>query len=90
MRLIDADELLKKLKYSTSNTKEENDTITVMRLMIKEQPTAYDICEVVSQIVKSAKRRKCDKLMCTKDCRTCHYAWMVQEIVDIVDGGGKK
>lgn len=43
MRLIDADDFIKKFSYAKANTKEENLMCAVVRRMIKEQPTAFDM-----------------------------------------------
>lgn len=42
MRLIDADELIKKFKYSDAHTEDENVWCATFRRMIKEQPTVDD------------------------------------------------
>lgn len=50
MRLIDADEFIKKFGYSAYNTKDEKIMCATVRRMIKEQPTAYDIDNVVEEL----------------------------------------
>lgn len=42
MRLIDADEFIKKFSYAKANTEEENIMCATVRRMVKEQPTAFD------------------------------------------------
>lgn len=51
MRLIDADELLKKFSYGgVADTEEDKAWITTIRRTIKAQPTKYDIDKVVEQL----------------------------------------
>lgn len=53
MRLIDADEFIKKFSYAKANTEEENTMCATVRRMVKEQPTAYDMENVLEQLEKS-------------------------------------
>ena len=53
MRLIDADEFIKKFSYAKANTEEENTMCATGRRMVKEQPTAYDMENVLEQLEKS-------------------------------------
>ena len=53
MRLIDADEFIKKFSYAKDNTQEENTMCATVRRMVKEQPTAYDMENVLEQLEKS-------------------------------------
>lgn len=50
MRLIDADDFIKKFRYADANTEEENIMCATVRRMIKEQPTSYDVDKVVEQL----------------------------------------
>lgn len=50
MRLIDADEFIKKFSYAKANTVEENMMCATVRRMVKEQPTAYDVDKVLEQL----------------------------------------
>ena len=49
MRLNDADEFIKKFSYAKDNTQEENTMCATVRRMVKEQPTAYDMENVLEQ-----------------------------------------
>lgn len=55
-RLIDADKLIKKFNYAKANTEEENIMCATVRKMIREEPTAFDVDEVVEQL-KELKMR---------------------------------
>ena len=55
MRLIDADDFIKKFSYAKANTKEENLMCAVVRRMIKEQPTAFDVDKILKELVKQKK-----------------------------------
>lgn len=50
MRLIDADDFIKKFSYAKANTVEENVMCATIRRMIKEQPIAFDVDKVVEQL----------------------------------------
>lgn len=50
MRLIDADEFIKKFKYASADTEEQKIMCMTVRRMINEQPTAYDVDTVVNQL----------------------------------------
>lgn len=52
MRLIDADELIKKFRRLETNTEDENNMFSIARRMIKEEPTAFDVDKVVERIEK--------------------------------------
>lgn len=49
-RLIDADKFIKKFNYAKANTEEENIMCATVRRMIREEPTAFDLDEVVEQL----------------------------------------
>lgn len=53
MRLIDADDFIKKFSYAKANSEEENEMCATVRRMIKEQATA---CE---KEVQHARYKKC-------------------------------
>lgn len=55
-RLIDADKFIKKFNYAKANTEEENIMCATVRRMIREEPTAFDLDEVVEQL-KQLKTR---------------------------------
>lgn len=50
MRLIDADEFIKKFSYAKANTEEENIMCATVRRMVKEQPTAFDVEKVLDEL----------------------------------------
>ena len=50
-RLIDADDFIKKFNYAKANTEEENIMCATVRRMIQEQPTSFDIDEVVESLM---------------------------------------
>lgn len=50
MRLIDADEFIKKFSYAKANTEEENIMCATVRKMVKEQPTAFDVENIIKQL----------------------------------------
>lgn len=50
MRLIDADDFIKKFSYAKANTEDENLMCATVRRMIKEQPTVFDVDKVVEQL----------------------------------------
>lgn len=56
MRLIDADELIKKFKYSDAHTEDENVWCATFRRMIKEQPTVENKKQV--EEVRADERAK--------------------------------
>lgn len=50
MRLIDADEFIKKFRYAEADTEDEKNMCATVRRMIKEQPTAFDAEKVIKQL----------------------------------------
>lgn len=60
MRLIDADKLMQKLNeyfYDTTNPaarRAAHDTMALCQSLVDEQPTAYDVDNVVKQLEKAA------------------------------------
>lgn len=84
MRLIDADELIKKFRYAEADTDEEKDMCAAVRRMIREQPTAYDVDKIVNALER-------DKFV---DCETIlsdvhqGYNAGLSRAIEIVKGGG--
>ena len=50
MKLIDADDFIKKFSYAEANTEEENTMCATVRRMVKEQPTAFDVEKVLEKL----------------------------------------
>lgn len=50
MKLIDADDFIKKFSYAEANTEEENTMCATVRRMVKEQPTAFDVENIIKQL----------------------------------------
>lgn len=56
MRLIDADKLIKKIdRYTRTNNVEFNIACKYIIEVVKEQPTAFDVDEVVEQLEEKSK-----------------------------------
>lgn len=94
MRLIDADDFIKKFRYAKANTEEENIMCATVRRMVKEQPTAFDTEKVVEQLEESrgyiATPKYCND-MCgdsTCDGRNC-FQCCLDYLINIVKRGGK-
>lgn len=96
MRLVDADELIKKFRRSETNTENENHMCSVARRMIKEEPTAFDVDEIVARIeeIKKKKYGACSE----EDCDNCKYwreCWdgemggflALDKVLEIIKGG---
>ena len=97
MRLIDAEEMIKRLQEW--NTKDAMDTALFNFALhrILEQPTAYDVDEVVKQI-EDVREKEC--VACTDtDCGYCKYSkecWdgemgdklALDKAIEIAKGGG--
>lgn len=95
MRLIDADEFIKKFSYAKANTEEENIMCATVRRMVKEQPTAFDAKKVVEQLEESrgyiATPKYCNG-MCgdsTCDGRNC-FQCCLDYLINIVKRGGRE
>lgn len=67
MRLIDADEFIKKFRYAEADTEDEKIMCATVRRMIKEQPTAFDVENVVSNLEQLKLGGACE------DCGYCEY-----------------
>ena len=72
MRLIDADELIKKFRRSETNTEDENYMCSVVSRMIKEEQTAFDVDKVV-ECIEDIKRNE-DGAWSEQECRYCKYS----------------
>ena len=60
MRLIDADDFIKKFSYAEANTEEENTMSATVRRMVKEQPTAFDVEKVLEQLEEEREQSYVD------------------------------
>lgn len=84
MRLIDADDFIKKFSYAKANTKEENLMCAVVRRMIKEQPTDFDLDKAISEL----KRDKFVESECILSDVHQGYNAGLSRAIEIVKGGG--
>ena len=93
MRLIDADKLLETLQDlepHCDNKKYENWMLKMLRCympqIINDEPTAYDVDEVVQELELIRAKKTCNKEKCdTKElCRIC----VVDDAIEIVKAGG--
>ena len=89
-RLIDADDFIKKFNYAKANTEEENIMCATVRIMIKEQPTAFDVDKVVERL-KELKMRYYLTIANTgdkdKDYAYENIANTIDKAIEIVKGG---
>ena len=86
MRLIDADDFIKKFRYAKANTEEENIMCATVRRMVKEQPTAYDVEEVVKEL-KELKMRYYLTIANTGDAdKDCAYLNTLYKSIFVVLG----
>lgn len=60
MRLIDADEFIKKFSYAKANTEEENIMCATVRRMVKEQSTAFDVENIIEQLKEEGEQSYVD------------------------------
>ena len=81
-RLIDADEFIKKFRYTKANTEEENIMCATVRRMVKEQPTAFDVDNVVSDLEQLKLDGACEY------CGYCKYL-NIDMAIEIVKRGGR-
>nr|DAF92898.1 MAG TPA: Cas system-associated protein [Siphoviridae sp. ctX5W26] len=72
MRLVDADELIKKFRQAEINTENENNMFSIARRMIEEEPTVFDVDKVVERI-EDIKRNE-DGACSEQECRYCKYS----------------
>jgi hypothetical protein len=90
-RLIDADKFIKKFNYAKANTEEENIMCATVRKMIREEPTAFDLYEVVEQL-KQLKTRYFLTIANTGD-KKLDIAYenvgnVLDRVIEIIKGGG--
>lgn len=92
MRLIDADEFIKKFRYAEANTEDEKIMCATVRRMIKEQPTAFDVEKVVREL-RDLKMRYYLTIANTgdadKDCAYLNIANAIDKAIEIVKRGGR-
>lgn len=89
-RLIDADKFIKKFNYAKANTEEENIMCATVRRMIREEPTAFDLDEVVKQL-KQLKMRYFLTIVNTGD-KKLDIAYenvgnVLDRVIEIIKGG---
>lgn len=89
-RLIDADKFIKKFNYTKANTEEENIMCATVRRMIREEPTAFDLDEVVEQL-KQLKMRYFSTIANTGD-KKLDIAYenvgnVLDRVIEIIKGG---
>ena len=90
-RLIDADKFIKKFNYAKANTEEENIMCATVRKMIREEPAAFDLDEVVEQL-KQLKTRYFLTIANTGD-KKLDIAYenvgnVLDRVIEIIKGGG--
>lgn len=90
-RLIDADDFIKKFNYAKANTEEENIMCATVRRMIREEPTAFDLDEVVEWL-KQLKIRYFLTIANTGD-KKLDIAYenvgnVLDRVIEIIKGGG--
>lgn len=90
-RLIDADKFIKKFNYAKANTEEENIMCATVRRMIREEPTAFDLDEVVEWL-KQLKMRYFLTIANTGD-KKLDIAYenvgnVLDRVIEIIKGGG--
>ena len=92
MRLMDADEFIKKFRYAEANTEDEKIMCATVRRMIKEQPTAFDVEKVVREF-RDLKMRYYLTIANTgdadKDCAYLNIANAIDKAIEIVKRGGR-
>lgn len=92
MRLIDADEFIKKFSYAKANTEEENIMCATVRKMVKEQPTAFDVEKVLNEL----KHEESEALRRYSESKGTSYAFSDKcscdnwtKAIEIVKRGGR-
>lgn len=93
-RLIDADEFIKKFRYTKANTEEENTMCATVRKMVKEQPTAFDVDNVVADLEQLKLDGACE---CCGYCKYLNECWdgdmseehTIDMAIEIVKRGGR-
>lgn len=87
-RLIDADKLINKLKeYTRTNNVEFNGACRNIIEVVKEQPIAFDVDEVVEQIEEIGDRL-CNSVKCNKNCADCEHGCLMRGITEAIKAGG--
>ncbi len=91
MRLIDADELVKRFKELKGTDSLANLFITDVIKEIKKKPTAYDVDKVVERLEELTQNEI--KLLCehesdTKDMQAMRGHNILQDAIKIVKSGG--
>ncbi len=94
MRLIDADEFIKKFRYAEANTEDEKIMCATVRRIIKEQPTAFDVEDVIEQLNKELELADKEKLRCAMENilqfdEAKGYARGIACAIEIVKRGGR-
>lgn len=95
MRLIDADELIKRIKEQKEKetgayTKGVNSGLNIVKSILNDKtqtPTAYDIDKVVEELEK-AKDGDCEHMTCEYSDECC-YVDGLNKAIEIVKAGGK-
>lgn len=89
MRLIDADEFIKKFRYAEANTEDEEVMCATVRRMIGEQPTAYDVDKVLEQLHRISDEAEDEISVCEKEYCLYHDGFSdgADEAIEIVKGG---
>ena len=91
MRLIDADDLIKKFRYGETDTEEQKLINMSVRKIIKGQPTAYDQGRVIEQLedIKSLVpvNRILDDIV-NKKQKELGMLMAYEKAIEIVRGGG--
>ncbi len=94
MRLIDADEFIKKFRYAEADTEDEKIMCATVRRMIKEQPTAFDAEKVIALLEEELKLADDEKARCIKENpiqfdSAKGYAHGIAVAIEIVKRGGR-
>lgn len=94
MKLIDADDFIKKFSYAEANTEEENTMCATVRRMVKERPTAFDVEKVVALLEEELKLADDEKARCIKENpiqfdSAKGYAHGIAVAIEIVKRGGR-
>lgn len=98
MRLIDADKFVEKLGecfYDTTNPaarRAAHDTMALCQSLVEEQPTAYDVDQIVERLIDINEDDDiCEKFK-NKDRRHCKNAkgcfdFAIREAIEIIKSG---
>lgn len=69
MKLIDADEFIKKFRYSEAETDDEKNMCAAVRRLIREEPVAFDKEKVIEEL----EQLKLDGACNHEDCASCKH-----------------